>query len=95
MNRDAIHQRLITQNYSALLLDQISCCFIWCNCTGGKVLFVNPTYKVEEFIYQLRNSEAKYIVAFPSLLKETTKVAAAAAANIPISNIFLFGSKVI
>ena len=46
-------------------------------------------YTVDELIYQLKDSGAKYIVAFPSLLSNVIK--AAAAANIHETNVFLFG----
>src|SRR2546423_1482345 len=47
--------------------------------------------KVQEFTFKLENSRAKYIIAFPSLIKEAIK--AATAANIPKSNLFLFGDE--
>ncbi|CAB4392602.1 acetyl-CoA synthetase-like protein [Rhizophagus irregularis] len=56
---------------------------------GGIVTFVNPMYTVDELTYQLKDSGAKYIIAFPLLLSNVIK--AAAAANIHESNIFLFG----
>ncbi len=48
-------------------------------------------FTVEEFTYQLKDSGAKYIVVFPLFLNIV--IEAAAAANIPVSNIFLFGDK--
>ncbi|RIA90938.1 AMP-dependent synthetase/ligase [Glomus cerebriforme] len=40
---------------------------------GGIVTFVNPMYTIEEFTYQLKDSGAKYIVAFLSnVIKATT-----------------------
>jgi 4-coumarate--CoA ligase len=53
------------------------------------VTFVNPMYTVDELTYQLKDSGAKYIIAFPSLLSNVIR--AADAANIHESNIFLFG----
>ncbi|GBC08858.1 hypothetical protein RclHR1_08430007 [Rhizophagus clarus] len=56
---------------------------------GGTVTFINPLYTVDELTYQLKDSSAKYIIAFPSVLSNVIR--AAAAANIHESNIFLFG----
>ncbi|PKC72366.1 acetyl-CoA synthetase-like protein [Rhizophagus irregularis] len=58
---------------------------------GGIVTFVDSKYTVDEVIYQLKDSGAKYIVVFPSLLSKA--IEAADAVNIPRSNIFLFGMK--
>ncbi|CAB4410919.1 unnamed protein product [Rhizophagus irregularis] len=58
---------------------------------GGIVTFVDSKYTVEEVAYQLKDSEAKYIVVFPSLLSKA--IEAADAVNIPRSNIFLFGNE--
>lgn len=46
-------------------------------------------YTVDELTYQLKDSGAKYIIAFPLFLSNVIK--ASAAANIHESNIFLFG----
>ncbi|CAI2174849.1 6743_t:CDS:2 [Funneliformis geosporum] len=58
---------------------------------GGKVTPANPMYTVDEFTNQLKDSRAKYIAVSPPFLSKAIK--AAAAANIPVSNIFLFGDK--
>ncbi|CAB4467643.1 unnamed protein product [Rhizophagus irregularis] len=58
---------------------------------GGIVTFVDSKYTVDEVAYQLKDSGAKYIVVFPSLLSKA--IEAADAVNIPRSNIFLFGMK--
>ncbi|POG80767.1 hypothetical protein GLOIN_2v1512565 [Rhizophagus irregularis DAOM 181602=DAOM 197198] len=58
---------------------------------GGIVTFVDSKYTVEEVAYQLKDSGAKYIVVFPSLLSKA--IEAADAVNIPRSNIFLFGNE--
>jgi 4-coumarate--CoA ligase len=58
---------------------------------GGKVTFVDSKYTVNEITYQLKDSGAKYIVVFPSLLSKA--IEATTAANIPKSNIFLFGNE--
>jgi 4-coumarate--CoA ligase len=55
------------------------------------VTFVNPTYTIEEFTCQLKDSGADYIVASPSCVSSATN--AAAQANIPHKNIFLFGNE--
>ncbi|UZO21568.1 uncharacterized protein OCT59_013955 [Rhizophagus irregularis] len=58
---------------------------------GGIVTFVDSKYTVDEVAYQLKDSGAKYIVVFPSLLSKA--IEAADAVNIPRSNIFLFGNE--
>jgi 4-coumarate--CoA ligase len=55
------------------------------------VTFVDSKYTVNEITYQLKDSGAKYIVVFPSLLSKA--IEATTAANIPKSNIFLFGNE--
>ncbi|PKY41889.1 acetyl-CoA synthetase-like protein [Rhizophagus irregularis] len=58
---------------------------------GGIVTFVDSKYTVNDVAYQLKDSGAKYIVVFPSLLSKA--IEAADAVNIPKSNIFLFGNE--
>ncbi|CAG8448074.1 925_t:CDS:2 [Funneliformis caledonium] len=70
-------------DYSIVLLGAIA--------AGGRVSPANPMYTIEEFTHQLKDSGAKYIAVFPPFLSNAIK--AAAAANIPESNIFLFGDK--
>ena len=53
--------------------------------------FVNPDYVVEEITFQLKDSGAKYIVTSLTCLPNV--INAAAKANIPPANIFLFGNK--
>jgi 4-coumarate--CoA ligase len=55
------------------------------------VTFVDSKYTVNEITCQLEDSGAKYIVVFPLLLSKA--IEAATAANIPKSNIFLFGNE--
>jgi acyl-CoA synthetase (AMP-forming)/AMP-acid ligase II len=55
--------------------------------------FVNPGYTVEELYDQLSYSGAKYIVTFSSRPCLSNVIKAAAKANIPPTNIFLFGDK--
>lgn len=58
---------------------------------GGVVSPANPTYTVEEYTFQLKDSGSSVIVTHPLFLQVAVK--AATAAKIPESNIFLFGDE--
>jgi len=58
---------------------------------GGIVSPANPTYTVDEYTFQLKDSGASVIIAHPLTLQ--TVIKAAAATNIPESKIFLFGDE--
>ncbi|CAG8510355.1 6925_t:CDS:10 [Funneliformis caledonium] len=58
---------------------------------GGKVTPINPSYKVNEFTHQLKDSDASVIIVNPLLL--SIAIEGAAAANFPKTKIFLFGEE--
>ncbi|CAG8595755.1 9768_t:CDS:10 [Funneliformis mosseae] len=58
---------------------------------GGKVTPINPSYKVNEFTHQLKDSDASVVIVNPLLL--SIAIEGAAAANFPKTKIFLFGEE--
>jgi acyl-CoA synthetase (AMP-forming)/AMP-acid ligase II len=60
-----------------------------CLWAGGIVSPANPTYGVDELMYQLKNSGAKAIVVHSSLFQ--TALSAAKNVGLPVSNIWISG----
>jgi acyl-CoA synthetase (AMP-forming)/AMP-acid ligase II len=54
---------------------------------GGVVTTVNPTYTVDELIFQLKDAGARYLVAVPELLEKASAAVRASA----VEEIFVFG----